>query len=131
MNLRVLIADDAPFIHEVIKAHLKSYKPAMIESVYDGEELLRVFSKVNPHIVFVDMAMPKKNGLQAVKAIISKLPHTKIIGISSMADESMVAAAISAGCVDFLDKGFKPEEFKEAVDSVLAYFAKQREVVNG
>ncbi|MEC9283261.1 MAG: response regulator [Bdellovibrionota bacterium] len=131
MKLRILIADDAPFIHEVLKAHLRVYPDASVHSVYDGLELLEKYDSIDPHIVFVDLAMPKKNGLQATRAILQRHPHAKLVAISSMASDDMVADAIASGCVDFLDKSFKVEEFRETVDSLVAGFVKERNVVNG
>ena len=131
MGLKVLIADDAAFIHEVLKGHLRVFRPLELRSVYDGESFVQEYENFRPDICFVDLAMPKKNGLQAARAVLARNPDAKIIAISSMAEPALVAEAIAVGCVDYLDKAFQAKEFVSAMEAVLFRMGSNLEVAGG
>jgi DNA-binding NarL/FixJ family response regulator len=133
MKIRVLIADDAPFIHEVLKSYLGRFEIEIIGHAYDGEEMVSMVLEKQPDLVFADMAMPKLNGIDASRKVLDQIPHLQIIAMTSMPGESIIAEAIAAGCVDFIDKSFPVDHMGEAIESVRAKILGQTagEVVNG
>lgn len=133
MKIRVLVADDAPFIHEVLKAFFDRFEIDFIGSAYDGQELVQKALELKPDLIFVDMAMPRMNGIDASKRILDQLPSTQIIAMTSMPNESIITEAISAGCVDFVSKSFPIDHLTEAIDSVRARLMQDltKEAVNG
>ena len=135
MKLRVLIADDALFIHEVLKHHLSQYDVEIVGNAYTGSEAVSLALQTRPDLIFMDMAMPELNGINAAKKIFQLFPKTQIIAISSMANESLVAEAISVGCVDFIEKSFPIAQLQDAIQSVRSRIfsmqIKAKDVVNG
>lgn len=133
MKIRVLIVDDAPFIHEVLKSFLSRFHLEIIGHAYDGEEMVNLVMEKKPDLVFADMAMPKLNGIDATRKALDQLPSVQVIAMSSMASEHLIAEAVAAGCVDFVDKSFPLNHLTEAIDSVRARLmqVREKEVVNG
>lgn len=133
MKIRVLIADDAPFIHEVLKAFFERFEIEFIGSAFDGVELVQLALELKPDLIFVDMAMPRMNGVDASRKVLDSLPETQIIAMTSMPSESIISEAIAAGCVDFVDKSFPIDHLTEAISSVRARILQVdiKEAVNG
>lgn len=133
MKIRVLIADDAPFIHEVLKSYLQRFEIEIVGHAYDGEEMVSIALEKQPDLVFADMAMPKLNGVDASRRLLDQIPQLQIIAMTSMPGETIIAEAIAAGCVDFIDKSFPVDHMTEAIESVRAKILGQTagEVVNG
>ena len=133
MKIRVLIADDAPFIHEVLKSYLQRFEIEIVGHAYDGEEMVSIALEKQPDLVFADMAMPKLSGVDASRRLLDQIPQLQIIAMTSMPGETIIAEAIAAGCVDFIDKSFPVDHITEAIESVRAKILGQTagEVVNG
>lgn len=115
MKLRVVVADDAAFIHEVL-THLFSFNDLMIVGhAYDGQEAVDLVLQERPDVVLMDVVMPKKNGLEATREILQKRPETKIIACSTVTDENFIMQFIEAGCCNFIAKPFSGQELVEMI----------------
>ncbi|GMT97410.1 hypothetical protein KH5H1_15290 [Corallococcus caeni] len=86
----------------------------------DGEEGLALAEKEQPAVMFLDLFMPKKSGLEVLGAIKSVSPDTRVLVISSMDAEPVVEQAIAAGAMGFVGKPFHPLEIAAAVRQALA-----------
>jgi len=75
---------------------------------------------VKPDVVLMDIVMPNKNGVEATMEILEKLPNTKIIACTTVAQASMVMTAISAGCANYLVKPFQKQDLLSTIDKALA-----------
>ncbi len=127
MEMRILIGDDAPFIREVIRNILTDEGVQFLPDACDGEEVVALAKRHKPDLIFMDLSMPKKNGIQACEEILQELPNTKIVIVSSMHDESLMQRAIEIGCVDYIKKPFEVTD----ILSVLKHVHKKAKVVNG
>ncbi|MCB0349168.1 MAG: response regulator [Bdellovibrionales bacterium] len=125
--MRILIGDDAPFIREVIRNILMDQSVQFLPDACDGEEVVTLAKRHKPDLIFLDLSMPKKNGITACEEILQVLPDTKIVIVSSLHDESLVQKAIEIGCVDYIKKPFEVTD----ILSVLKHIHKAAEVVNG
>jgi two-component system, chemotaxis family, chemotaxis protein CheY len=127
MEMRILIGDDAPFIREIIRNILSTTKLQILPDACDGAEVIEKAFLHKPDLIFLDLSMPKKNGLDACEEILQALPQTKIVIISSLHDESIIQKAIAIGCIDFIKKPFEVAD----ILSVLKHLSTDAEVVNG
>lgn len=91
----------------------------MIAEAYDGAEAVEKALSEKPDVILMDMVMPKKNGLEATREILSKLPDLRIIACSTESHETIVMQAIAAGCCDFISKPFKGKELAETIINSL------------
>ena len=119
MPTSVLIVDDAVFMRNMIKDIFSSDQFQVVGEASNGIEAVERFNELNPDITTMDIVMPHKSGIDAVREIISGNPSAKIIMCSALGQESMVMEAIEAGAADFIVKPFKAEKVLEIVKKVV------------
>ncbi|QGT99177.1 Chemotaxis regulator - transmits chemoreceptor signals to flagellar motor components CheY [Candidatus Syntrophocurvum alkaliphilum] len=119
MSKKVLIVDDAAFMRMMIKDILAKNGYEVIGEAENGIEAVEKFDELKPDLVTMDITMPEKDGIAAVKEIKSKDPNAKIIMCSAMGQQAMVIDAIQAGAKDFIVKPFQPERVLEAVSKAI------------
>ncbi len=117
--------DDAPFIREVLRHIFAKTEIEVVGEAVDGEEAIAVVARETPHVVLMDIVMPKKSGVEATAAILQDFPETKIIACSTVDQNSMVMRALEAGCCNYITKPFKGEEVLKAVRSAAAAISKE------
>ncbi len=116
---KILVVDDAAFMRMMIKDTLtKGGYTDLIEAA-DGAIAVEQFKAESPNLVILDITMPNKNGLEALKEIKAIDPAAQVIMCSAMGQESMVIDAIKSGAKDFIVKPFKAERIIEAVGKIL------------
>ena len=119
MAIEILIADDAPFIREIVKQVFKNTDVHIVGEAQDGEEAVKVAKEKKPQVILMDLVMPKKSGLEATKEILELLPNTKIIAFTTIDQNGMVLKALEAGCCDYVTKPFKAEKLMQSVHSCI------------
>ena len=92
----------------------------MIGEAGDGREAVERFRQLNPEVTTLDITMPEKDGLQALREIVSLDPSARVIMCSALGQESKVLEAIKSGAKDFVVKPFQPDRVLEAVAKALA-----------
>jgi YesN/AraC family two-component response regulator len=115
MSLRVLIADDAGFVRELLTQACEALGYRVVGEATNGEEAISMALRLKPDLILMDLVMPHFNGLEATEKILERLPDTDIIACSSMADDVTLKAALEKGCRAFLKKPFS----KQSVSSVF------------
>lgn len=116
---KILIADDAAFMRMMVKDALTKNGYTDIVEASDGEIACNLFESENPDLVILDITMPNKTGIEALRDIKASNPAAKVIMCSAMGQEAMVVEAIKLGALDFIVKPFKPERIIQAVSKVL------------
>lgn len=119
MAIQLMIVDDAPFIREVVKQIAVSEGINVVGEAENGLEAVELAFQLKPEVILMDMVMPKKNGVQATKEILEKLPQTKIIACSTVDDNDMMMKAIEAGCCHYLPKPFEKSEILNTIQQVF------------
>lgn len=120
MASRVVIADDAAFIREVLGDLIRQGGHTVVGEARDGVEAIQLVRDQQPDLVIMDIIMPKKSGIQAAQEVIQEFPGMRIIACSTEGSEAMILKAMEAGCVDYILKPFKSKEVLELLDRVLA-----------
>ncbi|RKH01366.1 response regulator [Corallococcus praedator] len=117
----LLLVDDDSFVRRILKDVIAETGIALrLLEASDGEEGLALAAKEQPAVMFLDLFMPKKSGLEVLGAIKSVSPGTRVLVISSMDAEPVVEQAIAAGAVGFVGKPFHPMEIASAMREALA-----------
>ena len=114
---RVLIADDASFMRQMIREIIEPEGHEVVGEATNGIEAVDLFKELSPDLVTMDIVMPKRSGIDAVKMILEDHPTACVVMCSALGQETLVMEALSAGARDFIVKPFKP-------DSVIATLAK-------
>ena len=119
MGKKILVADDAAFMRMMVKDSLKKNGYTDIIDAADGEIACKLYESESPDLVIMDITMPNKTGIEALRDIKAAAPNAKVIMCSAMGQEAMVVEAIKLGALDFIVKPFKPDRIIQAVEKVL------------
>ena len=111
---KILIVDDAAFMRMMLKDILTKggFEIAGVEAVAKYNEL-------KPDLVTLDITMPNKDGIQALKEIKAADPNATCVMCSAMGQQSMVIEAIQSGAKDFIVKPFQADRVLESIRKVL------------
>lgn len=91
----------------------------VIAEAIDGMDFLQKIDFVKPDIIFMDIRMPRMNGIEATEKALIKFPDLKIIAISMFGEEEHLQKMITAGGCGFLLKNSSVKEIEKAIDLVL------------
>ena len=116
---KVLIVDDAAFMRMMLKDILTKNGIEVAGEAVNGLDAVEKYKELLPDIVTMDITMPEKDGISAVKEIRAAYPQAKIIMCSAMGQQPMVLEAIQAGAKDFIVKPFQPDRVMESIKKVL------------
>lgn len=116
---RILIVDDAAFMRMMLKDILTKNGIEVVGEAVNGADAVEKYSELLPDVVTMDITMPEKDGITAVKEIRSQYPQAKVIMCSAMGQQPMVLEAIQAGAKDFVVKPFQPDRVMESINKVL------------
>jgi CheY-like chemotaxis protein len=117
MTRSVLIVDDDPFIRRLIATTLEDVAGFDIEEAGDGVEAVAAARATEPAIVFLDIDMPRMNGIEACRALRALDGHATIVMLTAAGPDAE-AEARAAGADLFLTKPFSPLDLLQLVDSL-------------
>lgn len=120
MGNRILIVDDAAFMRMMIKDILTKNGFEVVGEAQDGVQAVEKYNELNPDLVTMDITMPEKDGVTALKEILATDAQAKIIMCSAMGQQAMVIDAIQAGAKDFIVKPFQADRVIEAIQKALS-----------
>lgn len=116
---RVIIADD----HTVVRQGLRTFLEVqddieVVGEAADGEEAVALVQTLLPDVVVMDLVMPRLDGIEAIRRIRENAPSTRVIVLTSFAEDEKVFAAVRAGAAGYLLKDIRPHELAEAIRTV-------------
>ncbi|MCZ6699752.1 MAG: response regulator [Planctomycetota bacterium] len=120
MSTRILIVDDAAFMRHMIKNILKDMGAEVVGEAADGNEACEKYDELKPDLVTMDLIMPKKGGLDALKDIREKDPDAKVIVISAIDQRQPLMDALKLGASDYVVKPFDKDRVEDAINRVMA-----------
>ena len=119
MGKNILIVDDAAFMRMMIKDILSKNGYTIAGEAENGIKAIEKYNEVKPDLVLMDITMPEKDGIQALKEIKALDPKAQVIMCSAMGQQAMVIESIQAGAKDFIVKPFQADRVIEAVKKVV------------
>ena len=117
---RVLVVDDAAFMRKMVSDALTKGGHEVVGEAGNGLEAVAQYQTLKPEVTTLDITMPEKDGLAALKEIIALDPGARVIMCSALGQESKVLESIKAGARDFVVKPFQADRVIEAVGKALA-----------
>jgi NarL family two-component system response regulator LiaR len=117
--MRILIVDD----HDIVRVGLSALiatEPGMtlVGEAEDGVEAVLKARALRPDVILMDLAMPRKDGIEAIHEIKAENPNARILVITSFAEDEKVFPAIKAGAQGYLLKDSSPQELIQAIHDV-------------
>ncbi len=116
---RVLVADDASFMRQMIREIIEAEGHEVVGEASDGDEVIEEFKRLQPDVTTMDIVMPRRSGIDAVKAIIELDAGACVVMCSALGQETLVQEAMAAGARDFIVKPFKPDVVIATLEKVL------------
>jgi two-component system chemotaxis response regulator CheY len=117
---RVLVVDDAMFMRKMVSDALTRGGHEVIGEAADGAQAVERFKELAPDVCTLDITMPEKDGLEALRDILVLDPAARVVMCSALGQDAKVIESIKAGARDFVVKPFQPGRVLEAVDKALA-----------
>jgi len=118
MAVRVLIADDAMFMREMIKDIVEQAGYEVVGEAGNGLEAVEKYRELKPDLTTMDIVMPLKSGIEAVREIAGEFADARIVMCSALGQDSLVVEALEAGARDFIVKPFKADQVLEVLKKV-------------
>jgi len=117
--LRVLLADDQRVVREGLSMLLGLLpRIEVVGTAADGEEAFAMALELRPDVVLMDLRMPRCDGIEATRRLRDARPESRVIALTTYADDASVLAAIRAGARGFLTKDAGAEEIQDAIAAV-------------
>jgi two-component system, response regulator YesN len=119
--MRVFIADDEVLIRASLKFMLEELdvQVEIVGEASNGEALIVGIKELKPDMAFVDIKMPKGNGLEGIKAGKSFSPDTQWIILTGFSEFGYAQEAIKLGAANYLLKPVSPEELNTALQDII------------
>ncbi|MCS7130270.1 MAG: response regulator [Archaeoglobaceae archaeon] len=114
--IRILVVDDDESIREIVRIMLKDFE--VIEAS-NGLEGIKLYEKIKPDIVLMDINMPIMDGVEATKQILNEDPNAIIIGLTAFA-RSRGKELLEAGAKGIIEKPFTRKSIKELIEPFIA-----------
>ncbi len=118
-HLRIIIVDD----HEVVRLGLRALlerHPAftVVDEAGTAKEAVQKVLQHRPEVVVMDIRLPGGNGIEACREIVAQVPDTKVIMLTSFAEDDMLFEAIAAGAAGYVLKQIGGDDLIRAIESV-------------
>lgn len=118
---RIVIAEDQTLVRQGLKSLLaEGDQYEVVGEAEDGLEAIRRVAKLKPDLVLLDLAMPRMNGISAIKAIKQQQPETKIIAITFHTSDEYILAAFESGAEGYCLKNDTHANLLLALKRVMA-----------
>jgi NarL family two-component system response regulator LiaR len=120
-KIKVIIADDHFLFREGTRSLIEHEKDMeVIGEASDGEEAIKLVVKLRPHIVLMDIAMPRVNGIEATRRIKADYPATAVLILTAYDNDQYIVALLEAGAAGYLLKNVSGNDLVNAIRAVHA-----------
>ncbi len=123
---KILIADDEPDILDILSYNLIKEGYHVI-TAKDGEEAIEKSNQERPHLIILDMMMPKKTGVQVCQVLRAQtaFKDTLIMFLTALNDESTQIRGLETGADDYVSKPVSPKVLSSRVAALLRRIHKE------
>jgi DNA-binding NarL/FixJ family response regulator len=115
---RILLVDD----HAIVRLGLTTLLNDQPDMEVVGEastagEAVRAVEKLQPDVVLMDIRLPGEGGIEATRQVTSRFPNSKVVMLTSFADDELIMRAINAGAMGYVLKQVGNEELLRAIQA--------------
>lgn len=118
MKQKILVADDEKNVAKVLKDRLIHWGYE-VETAVDGEQALERIESFQPHLIILDIRMPKVDGIEVLEKTKKQYPHICVLVFTASQAEDTKAICMEKGADGFMLKPFKPQSVKEKIEEIL------------
>jgi NarL family two-component system response regulator LiaR len=120
-SIRVIIAEDHVIVRKGVRS-LLSLEPdiEVVGEAANGREAIAQAGSLKPDVILMDLVMPEMDGIQAIAQIKAVNPESKVLVLTSFANDDKIFPAIKAGALGYLLKDSDQAELAKAIRQVNA-----------
>ncbi|OGP86729.1 MAG: DNA-binding response regulator [Deltaproteobacteria bacterium RBG_16_48_10] len=117
---RIIIAEDYTILREGLRALISSDPNfEVVGEAGDGHQAIQSVEKLKPHLILMDLSMPRMTGVDAIREIRKRVPETKIVVLTVHKTEEYILATLKAGADGYVLKDATHDELIMALNHVL------------
>lgn len=118
----LLVADDEAMVRQFVRFVVDKQLPEVeiVAEAADGEEMQVKALKHRPHILLTDIRMPKKDGLQAARAVVESLPETQVVFLTAYEEFDYAKEALNLKAEEYLVKPIRPDNLTKVLQRCIA-----------
>jgi len=121
VSIRVLVADDHPLVRQGVAAVVAAQSDmSIVGEAGDGQQAVELFRKLRPDVALIDLGLPVLDGIEAMKAIRSEFPGSRLIALTVYHGDEDIHQALRAGAQAYLLKSAPPLQLVAAIRAVHA-----------
>jgi DNA-binding NarL/FixJ family response regulator len=113
--VRVIVADDDPFVRRLVKDALQNAGIVVIAEASSGREAVELILHYHPDVALIDVSMPDVDGFAATRRIVAQSPRQLVVLLTGPEDEEVALLGLRAGASGFLSKDLPVEALPQAV----------------
>lgn len=117
-RISIIIADDNDMMRSILRGMLRGEEYDVIGEARNGQSAIDMVERLQPDIVCMDVMMPEKNGIEALREIKAAHPATEVVMVTSNSDPETVQEAIQNGASGFIIKPFNAARVLDALEKV-------------
>ena len=119
-DITVLIVDDQPLMLHALKTFIENEDGvSVVGTAEDGEAAVEAAKALEPDLVLMDIKMPRLNGIEATRKIVSEIPGTRVLALTTFSTLDSVVQALRAGAAGYLVKDARPDEILAAIRNAM------------
>ena len=119
MPRRLLVADDAMIIRQIIKDMAATAGWEVVGEASNGQEAIERYRELHPDAVTLDLVMPEHDGLHALHGIMEFDSEAKVLVVSALEQRGVLKDAIKAGASDFVAKPFDKKSLQATLEQLV------------
>ena len=113
---RVMVVDDHDMVRSGLAVFIETFDDlVLVGEASDGAEAVCRCAEVQPHVILMDLLMPRMDGIAATRAIRQAHPDVQVIALTSFCDPDLVQAALQAGALGYLLKSASIDELSPCI----------------
>jgi two-component system chemotaxis response regulator CheY len=116
---RLLIVDDALLMRKLIRDVALEAGWEVAGEAANGEEAIRLYGELRPDLVTMDLVMPVRGGLDALRSIRAADPGARVVVVSALDQKQALMESIRLGAIDFIVKPFERHRILGVLKKVL------------
>lgn len=116
-RVRILLCDDSMTVRKKMIQSIQSISECEVLEAKNGQLAVDTYKELKPDLVFMDIMMPVKDGLEALAEIVLFDAKAKVIMLSSVGTKANLQRALKVGAVDFIQKPCEAKRLKEIIET--------------